>query len=239
MTTQNVPGVPNLSAGSLQCPARWSQEALAFWLSSKKPESGLPIWLYADRGSSIAMYCGVAGEKKLPPLTKLAPSTPRHERKKKKKEKKNTQRATFGSWQGVASANDHAVSHPMSKPSYHIALHACKDRPRVEKISSDLRGRATTEDIYLEPSLLRFYYCIQFTVSRGMAGYDIDRDDRTSCAPLPLGYVKRCNFHVLNILGVLEGHSAPIAEKALGVLNFWNKKIPTKCAYMVHTYALQ
>jgi hypothetical protein len=97
------------------------------------PESGFPIWHNADHGSSISMYSGVAreGKKSFLPLTELTPVyTPRHERGKKKKKYSASH---IRAWQGFASANDRAVSHPMGRLSYHIALHVCKDRPRVEK----------------------------------------------------------------------------------------------------------
>lgn len=35
--------------------------------------------------------------------------------------------------------------------------------------------------------------------------------------PLPLSYVERCNFHVLNIPGVFEGVFSPDQQKKIGV----------------------
>lgn len=50
--------------------------------------------------------------------------------------------------------------------------------------------------------------------------------------PLPLGYVKRHNFHVLNIPGDWRGISAPVGETA-GLFEFLDD---TQHAPLWHTY---
>lgn len=97
----------------------------------------------------------------LEPVRKLSPAyevNPQYSPNMSGKSKiKKAQRATFSLGKGMRLEMTRVASQPMSRLNAHVCPISHRvlggDRPRVGKMSSDLRGRATPESVsYLGPT---------------------------------------------------------------------------------------
>lgn len=91
----------------------------------------------------------------LEPVRKLSPAyevNPQYSPNRSGKSKiKKAQRATFSLGKGMRLEMTRVAYQPMSRPNAHVCPISHRvlggDRPRVGKMSLDLRGRATTERV--------------------------------------------------------------------------------------------